>query len=501
MGKYVYSVLAFVILCLQTLTGQNITVGAGGDFTTLAAAESSIDPGDTVFILNGTYSNGTQFLEDRNGTPTQPIVIMAENEHGAIFQGGSEAIHLVNCSHLEIWGLVITGQSGNGINIDDGGDYSTPTHHITIANCEFRDMNSSGNSDFLKLSGLDSFWIHDCTFTNGGAGGSGIDMVGCHHGTIEDNIIEDAGVTGIQAKGGTQHILIRRNILKDMSQRALNLGGSTGLEFFRPPLSEVQDSFEAADLEVYSNVFIGNHAPIAYVGCVRVKVYNNTLFKPANWAMRILQETTEPGFLTCSDNEFKNNIVYLTRDLTEVNIGPNTAPETFDFSNNLWFNEQSNGSWSPNLQSIPIQNQIIDDPAFQDTSNADFSIPPTSPCVSAGISVVEPMTDFAEIFYHDPPSIGAFEGHEYITSASYHVYDDSITMGPNPSANWLKIDGDFSNATIRILDAGGGLVQDFTSATAPLTISIESLPNGLYFIQIENQENPTLHVTRILKMQ
>ena len=59
------------------------------------------------------------------------------------------------------------------------------------------------------------------------------------------------------------------------------------------------------------------------MGCVRVKVINNTFYKPENWVFRILQETTEPAFLACADNEFKNNIVYQETDLTEVNIGAN----------------------------------------------------------------------------------------------------------------------------------------------------------------------------------
>jgi hypothetical protein len=375
--SYLFILLSFHLF--HQLSGQVITIGSTGDYPTLSAAESFISAGDTLLLQAQIFSNGTQFLTGINGTPSQPIVIKAEIEHQSIFRGGSESIHLVDCNHIVIEDLVIELQTANGMNIDDGGDYSTPATHITVRNCIFQNMAGNGNNDFLKMSGVDSFLIEQCTFTNGGGGGSGVDFVGCHWGVVQDCAFDDPGVTGIQCKGGTQFIRIQRNTFTNVSQRALNLGGSTGLQFFRPPLpNPIVDAFEAADLEVFANVFKGNRAPIAYVGCVRVKVYNNTFYDPDNWVMRILQETTVTGFLPCSNNEFRNNIVYLENDLTEVNIGPNTAPATFRFSNNLWFNESSN-SWSPNLPVVD-SNQIIADPLFMDILNDDYRIPPNSPC-------------------------------------------------------------------------------------------------------------------------
>lgn len=486
------------VACITSLPAQTITVGPGGDYATLSAAESNISAGDSVLILDGTYTNGAQFLADLNGSATSPIVLKAENTHQAIFQGGSEAIHLVNCSYLEIHGVIIEQQTGNGINIDDGGDYNTPTHNITISNCIFRDMQAGGNNDLLKLSGLDSFIIRNCQFINGGGGGSGVDMVGCHFGVIEDSYFDNSGTSGIQSKGGTQHILMQRNVFKDIDQRAINLGGSTGLQFFRPPLpTPITGAFEAADLQVFSNVFIGSFSPLAYVGCVRVKVINNTFFKPENWVIRILQETTVPGFLTCANNEFRNNAIYLEADLTEVNIGPNTDAGSFIFTNNLWFNEQTM-NWTPGLPVVD-SNQVIADPLFVDGQNEDFSIPTHSPCVLSGKQVTEPTSDFANFFYFDPPSIGAFEGHESTSAVPYLIAPASISMGPNPTADRVTIDGDFTDATIQILDTYGAVVADHSNAAAPLTIQMDAFPQGLYFIRIMSQQHPTLWIERILK--
>jgi hypothetical protein len=404
MSKMIYFLLLTAPL---TAYSQTITVGDGGDYPTLSATQAILQAGDTALLLDQIFDDGTQFLSNLQGTETDPIVIMTQPGASPIFQGGSEAIHLINCNYVELNGITVEQQTSNGINIDDGGDYSTPTTHITIRNCHFRNMGASGNRDFLKLSGLDYFLIEHCTFTSGSSGGSGIDMVGCHWGTIQDCELDEAGISGIQAKGGTRFITIRRNRLSNHSQRALNLGGSTGLQFFRPPLPDpIVDAYEASDINVFANVFIDNWAPIAYVGSTNVVVRNNTFYTPENWVIRILQENTASGFLPCQNNEFSNNIIYLASDLTEVNVGPNTLPETFTFSHNLWYNASSN-NWTPQLPAPPTA-QLIGDPQFNDAATEDFSLMMSSPAIGSGNAFGEPTDDFLELSYASPPSRGAY---------------------------------------------------------------------------------------------
>lgn len=496
--KHLYTLILLQIIQLQIAVSQTITIGSSGDFPNLEAAENFITPGDTLLLQSQTFSDGTQFLENLNGTASAPIVILAQTEHQSIFQGGTEAIHLINCSYVEINGLVITQQQGNGINIDDGGDYNTPSKHITIRNCIFRDMAANGNNDLLKMSGVDSFLIERCDFINGGDGGSGVDFVGCHWGVVQDCYFDDPGTSGIQNKGGTQFIRIQRNTFKNVAQRALNLGGSTGLEFFRPPLpNPIVDAFEAADLEVYSNVFIGSRAPIAYVGCVRVKVYNNTFYHPENWVIRILQETTTPGFLSCSDNEFRNNIVSLPEDITEVNVGPNTAPETFLFSNNLW-NNSSDNNWSPVLPVTPFD-QIIDDPLFEDATSENFRIPPNSPAVGAGLIFDEPTTDFDQDPFQQPPSIGAFEGSDETNPTEHEAQVNFIQIFPNPTSKNVIIEGNFDNVNIQIINHLGQIVQVHSKVDLPLILDISQLPGGLYFVLIEDYSYDQKNVKKIVK--
>ncbi len=469
------------------LNAQTITVGSGGDFANLSSAESSITAGDTVVILDQTFTDGTQFLDGVNGTSSQPVVIIAETMHQPVFQGGSEAIHLINCSYIELNGLVFEQQTSNGVNVDDGGDYSTPSTNVTIRNCIFRDIGASGNHDFLKMSGVDDFLVENCTFTTG-AEGSGIDMVGCHNGYIQDCTIDDAGVTGIQSKGGTQFITIQRNIIKNMEERGLNLGGNTDAQYFRPPLpNPIVDAFEAADLNVFANIFIGNRAPIAYVGCVRVKVINNTFYKPDNWVMRILQETTTTGFLACADNEFSNNIVYLESDLTEVNTGSNTTPGSFVFTNNLWFNESS-GSWTPTLP-VTDPNEMIADPQFSNAVSENFTLLSGSPAIGSGQSLLGPTTDFDEAVYSSPPSVGAYEGNPSTIGINSLAEMKMVKVYPNPSSGAFNLDLGKLDGLVKmtITDVCGRVILLEKNVSGTQQVLMIDEVAGLYFLLIESE--------------
>ncbi len=324
-----------------------------------------------------------------------------------IFDGGTNAWQFVDAAYLDICGFIFEHQSGNGLNFDDGGTYATPAHHLIFERCTFRDMNASGNNDLLKLSGLDSFTVKNCLFMNGSAGGSGIDMVGCHDGDILGCRFENMGANAIQAKGGARNIRIEANLFKNCGDRSLNLGGSTGLQFFRPP----DAPYEAADLHVYSNIFIGSTAPVAYVGCIQTDVVNNTIYLPDKWVLRILQETVDTTrFFPCSNNTFRNNLIVIDNAVNVVcNIGPNTKPETFTFSNNLWFHQQQPGWTGPALPAEDSDNIVGEDPLLADPLSEDFTPDILSPAMGNGFPVFDPESDFFRNTFNLPRSIGAIE--------------------------------------------------------------------------------------------
>jgi hypothetical protein len=356
-------------------------VGKGQTYSSLPQAIAVTLPGDTIMVHEGKYPGGVSIVR-LQGTHSNWIYIIPAPNATVIYEGGIAAWHMTDAAYLQIKGFIFQQQTGNGFNMDDGGSYNTPSHHIVFDSCTFRNIKATGNNDLLKLSGVDSFEIKTCIFLNGAAGGSGIDMVGCHEGSITGNRFENQGSNSIQAKGGSKNIRIAFNVFKNGGQRTLNLGGSTNLKMFRP----LDARYEAAQLTVYSNIIIGSDAPIAYVGCVQTEVTNNTIYLPQKWVIRILQETVDTSrFFPCGNNTFKNNIIYRdTRVSTDCNTGANTNPQSFNITGNFWYHAQNPGWTGPALPVKDINSTVGKDPLFTNAASEDFTLQEASPAAGKG---------------------------------------------------------------------------------------------------------------------
>ena len=357
----------------------------------LRKAVSAAQPGTRLLLEPGEYEGGMYF-QNVHGAPGQPIVIAAaDREDLPIIQGGSNSFHFAHATHLELHDLVLTGATSNGLNIDDGGTYDTPAHHIVLRRLKVTDIGPKGNRDGIKLSGVDDFRIEDCVIERWGDGGSAIDMVGCHRGVIEGCTFryqDDVPANGVQNKGGTSDIAVRRNRFEHAGARAVNIGGSTGLQYFRPP----PQGYEAKDIRVEGNVFVGSLTPVAFVGVDGSVVRFNTIYHPGKWALRILQETRAPGFVPCRKGVFTDNIVVFRSDHWSeggVNIGPATAPETFQFARNLWYCDDRSEASRPRLPSPEEHAVIGQDPLFRDPAGGDFGLRDDSPAAGKGHTALE----------------------------------------------------------------------------------------------------------------
>ncbi|MES2777392.1 MAG: right-handed parallel beta-helix repeat-containing protein [Bacteroidota bacterium] len=400
----------FVLLLLVTIHGllqaRILHTGHGQPYGDISTAAKHVAPGDTILVHRGNYQ-GNQSLGNLQGTADKWIYLLAERPGAVFIESGITAFSGTDIAWLHIEGFVFKAQTGNGVNIDDGGTYDSPSHHIVIKKCVFSNMAATGNNDLLKLSGVDDLSILACSFVNGSPGGSGIDMVGCHKSSISQCRFENMGSNAIQMKGGSSNILVEACVFKNAGSRAINLGGSTGQAFFRP----ADASWEASDLKVYSNIFMGSEVPVAFVGCTRSEVVNNTIYKPGKWVIRILQENRDTiHFGRCSYNTFRNNIICIDAQVrTPCSIGPGTAPETFTFSNNAWFHT-ANSAWpGPQLPGLDKDGLIGKDPLFLGAPSADFRIGATSPAAGAGMPLQQPGKDHTGKQFLQRRSIGAHE--------------------------------------------------------------------------------------------
>lgn len=323
--------LAFVVLAV---TAKVVEVS---NYAELRRALVAAKPGTSVLMKAGDYVGGFQ-IEDIHGGLEKYLISVggADPMHPPrIIRGG---MHFVRVSYIEIHDLEIIGPGGNGLNTDDGGERDNPSTHVVYNRIVARGFSGPGDVG-LKMAGVDEFAMKSCTVENYSV--CGIDLVGCHFGGLANCTIKNGTGVGVQAKGASSDVSILDCRLTNFGGRGINLGGSTGTPYFRPPLESIPlgRRYEAKDCRVEDCTFEGGDAAIAFINLDGASVRYNTIINPNRWAFRILQETSAPGFIPSRGGTFSNNVVKFRSDRWlegGVNVGPNTEPGSFRFSNNVW---------------------------------------------------------------------------------------------------------------------------------------------------------------------
>ncbi len=357
------------------------------DRNELIRAVRTARPGTMILLEPGTYRGGLSFDRLR-GTAERPIVIAAADPNSRpIIKGGSFCIQLTDPAYVELRDLVLTGARHNGLNIDDGGSYDSPAHHVVLSGLVVKDNGSDANHDGIKLSGLDDFHVENCLIERWGKKGSGIDMVGCHRGVVSGSTFREGGRvfgSGVQMKGGSAEITVRYCRFEDAGARAVNIGGSTGLPYFRPK----RPGYEAKEITVEDCTFSGSMAPIAFVGVDGANVHHNTIYRPTRWAVRILQENQGGGFVACRNGRFANNIIVYRSDemVSAVNVGAGTSPKSFLFAGNYWYCLDRPEKTRRAVR-LPVEerNGVYDtDPMFIEPRQGNLKLKQNSPVRDAG---------------------------------------------------------------------------------------------------------------------
>ena len=194
---------------------------------------------------------------------------------------------------------------------------------------------------------------------------------------------------------------------------------------------------------------------------MRVSVTNNTIINPERWVFRILQETVDPTrFEPCGNNIFQNNLVVFKSTISRhVNIGGNTAPQTFLLRNNLWYNVDNPSASKMQEAQLMESNSLYGiDPELESYQNGEYRLKATSPAIGKGFSTGEILKDHEGKPFANPPSIGAFEA-QSISGIHEILKRKGIEITRTPEGIWLSIPEDQLPMQCDVFDIRGAFVK------------------------------------------
>ncbi len=358
--------------CSHDVLGSEIRIETSEE---LRHAIADAQPGQTILLAPGEY-RGEMIFDGVRGLTSRPIVIAgARPDMPPVIRGGGTGMQLKSPAHVVLRDLVFDGAALNGINIDDGGRADQPAHDIILKNLTFRNIGTQGNDDCIKLSRVNGFRVEDCTMAGWGREGQAVDVTGCEGGEIVDCRFDgqDKVKVGIQVKGGSRLIRVQNCSFSGITDRAAQIGGTTGAKFFHAG----QNFAEASQVILEDCSVVGSEAPIALVGVDGVRVHRNVIYCPTGWFCRILQENNDARFVPCRNGLFSENvIVWRNREMVNfVNVGAGTASETFRFRENYWYCLDHPGQSRPTgLPTAEEQGVYGENPELLDPDHGDLRL-------------------------------------------------------------------------------------------------------------------------------
>ncbi len=186
---------------------------------TVQRAAGAVKPGDTVYLMAGTYPGRLQI--NHSGEEGRPITFRNYRDQAATIDGkdasgGAGVVQVFNQGHIVLSGLRVINARGRG----EAGIYLQNCNHVTVRGCYTFNTGSSG----IKL-------IH-CTDTV--VDGNEIDW-GCQGGAeenitvkidsdriqVSNNYIHNSRDEGIDIKEGARNVRVFGNLIRDVERQGL----------------------------------------------------------------------------------------------------------------------------------------------------------------------------------------------------------------------------------------------------------------------------------------
>lgn len=387
-------------------------------FRNINTATELVNPGDTIFIDNGTYEESVAI--NISGDPNNYIVLKSIEKWGAklISNSGIPGLN-IKANYIEVNGIDITNPSGHCINAEQN-------HHVRIMNCHAHYCGHSGItagfSDFYHIEGNVTHHNASLAWYSGisiyQARDIGDDSPGFHN-IIRNNI----SYSNIQEDGYRSD---GNGIIIDDFNQTQSISALS--QEYNPP-------YPYETLIENNLCFDNGSAGIKVVWSDNVTVRNNTLFRNQMDNGNIGDFKGELYSQDSRNGKWINNIVwcdptvnpYITAILDRgSSSSDNNLPNIW--ANNLLFNGTVN-STTNNIKNVDndsdrifFDNIIGINPQFNnpsiDFTDADFRIKINSPAINAGTN----SFGLAEFDLENNPRIHD----EFVDIGAYEFYEPTV---------------------------------------------------------------------------
>jgi len=378
-------VVVCVILGSQFADAATYYVAIGGSdafagtfsepFRSIGRGVRVLKPGDTLYVMAGTYNESLMDTIPGGTSWTSPVTIARyQNDTVIINANGSVNISIQgsDSAYIILDGLILE----NGY---DGLDVVSGAHHVRFQNGEVRNMTRGGitchafdaQPTFSTFCELINLSVHD---TGSSGFGHGIYLSG------SDNLVEKCEIYnnkkwGVQIANGTAGGGANRNIVRNSrlyNNGALDGGGVT---VHASDSSLVYNNLVYNNANVHSAIRVGD-------GAAATKVYNNTVYGNGLYGVEVVSVAVNA--------EIRNNIIYANGG-TISNAGIATI----------------------------ISNNFTLDPQFKDVASKDFRLTVGSQAINSGVTLSAVKNDFGGTARPQDGAydIGAFEYQSAVTGA------------------------------------------------------------------------------------
>ena len=522
-----------------SMSGSDVT-GDGtlnNPYASLQKAEQQVQPGDTVYVHQGTYRND-DFNDDdiwegnnlltitANGTASNPIVFSSFPGDAVLLEFDSTyGIIIKNSSYITFTGFEIKGIGDQITQAEADGAWGLYKDELGIVHDLAVELGIDINNPALagtEVSKPSLPNISKPSYYNG----RGIVANSSHHIIISHNVVRDVPSSAIRCQQSDYTTITGNTVYNNTFWTTQGVGAITVAEAIPTPLGDTSNDvkiileknnvhhnenrliswnptktfvkmvidegtglFLTRNRDTYTNgyILIANNIS-AYNGASgivchftnRVIIEHNTVYKNG---------TTNDsaaggiGINNVDDVIIRNNISYAEPD--HWALGTLALPNTnVSIYNNLLYNENGSEDIYNNLST----GWTDANPLFTDANNEDYTLTAASPAIDAGSTLTIQIDDFQGNLRDDgTPDIGAYEYFNPLSNDNFERIN--LRVYPNPVNENLYIKSENQNIdTIIINDISGKQVLS-CSIIEDNKLDVSNLKPGLYLLNIKDGNN------------